>query len=219
MARNRNLLTRRRGDAEKPRGNPNQAGENLRKIRSCGEVRPPARQFRRRRHVNPSPIAPKTIRATTRSTDPADVPRSECTAGCQPDCQAVHGWLKENGIRTLYIERAALWQNGFVESFHGRLRDECLNREQQHSLTEAWVVIGDYRQEQNQLRPHRRLGHLFPGGLRQESPFLHRGWTFRSEPTTINQRLGLSHPQEQFRRPGQLRQKVHCRFCTAPFLQ
>ena len=43
---------------------------------------------------------------------------------------AVQGWLRENQIKTLYIDPGRLWQNGFVESFHGRFRDECLNREQ-----------------------------------------------------------------------------------------
>jgi transposase InsO family protein len=41
----------------------------------------------------------------------------------------VQRWLKEHGMRTLYIEPGSLWQNGFVESSHGRFRDECLNRE------------------------------------------------------------------------------------------
>jgi len=54
------------------------------------------------------------------------------------------------------------WQNGFVESFHGRFRDECLNREQLWTLTEARVVIADYRDKYNQRRPHSRLGYLSP---------------------------------------------------------
>jgi putative transposase len=74
----------------------------------------------------------------------------------------VQGWLKENGVRTLYIEPGSPWQNGFVENFHGRFRDGCLNREQLHTMTEARVVIGDYRQDYNQLRPHSRLGYLSP---------------------------------------------------------
>ena len=53
-------------------------------------------------------------------------------------------------------------QNGYVESFHGRLRDECLNREQFWTLTEARVVIEDYRNEYNTFRPHSRLGYLSP---------------------------------------------------------
>lgn len=96
-----------------------------------------------------------------------------------------------------------------MESFLGRFRDGCLNREQLHTLTEARVVIGDYRQDYNQLRPHSRLGYLSPAAVAKNHrpspapPSLHRGWIFHSEPTTINQRSGISHPLEQFRRLGQ----------------
>jgi putative transposase len=74
----------------------------------------------------------------------------------------VQRWLKENRIKTLYIEPGSPWQNGFVESFHGRFRDECLNREQLWTLTEARIVVGDYRQKYNQVRPHSRLGYDSP---------------------------------------------------------
>ena len=77
-------------------------------------------------------------------------------------------WLVEEKIRTIYIEPASPWQNGFVESFHGRFRDECLNREQLHTLTEARVVIEDYRQQYNQRRPHSRLGYLSPESFAQK---------------------------------------------------
>ena len=71
-------------------------------------------------------------------------------------------WLAENKIKTIYIEPGSPWQNGFVESFHGRFRDECLNREQLWTLTEARVVIEDYRNKYNQKRPHSRLGYQSP---------------------------------------------------------
>jgi putative transposase len=74
----------------------------------------------------------------------------------------VQRWLTENRVKTIYIEPGSPWQNGFVESFHGRFRDECLNREQLWTLTEARVVIGDYRREYNQERPHSRLGYQSP---------------------------------------------------------
>jgi transposase InsO family protein len=74
----------------------------------------------------------------------------------------VQQWLADNHIQTIYIEPGSPWQNGFVESFHGRFRDECLNREQMWTLTEARVVIRDYQAEYNQLRPHSRLGYLSP---------------------------------------------------------
>lgn len=74
----------------------------------------------------------------------------------------VQQWLADNQIKTIYIEPGSSWQNGFVESFHGRFRDECLTREQMWTLTEARVVIRDYQAEYNQLRPHSRLGYLSP---------------------------------------------------------
>ncbi|HAM71926.1 MAG TPA: IS3 family transposase [Verrucomicrobiales bacterium] len=82
--------------------------------------------------------------------------------------KAVQQWLKDRGVKTLYIEPGSPWQNGFVESFHGRFRDECLNREQLHTLTEARVVIEDYRQQYNQRRPHSRLGYLSPESFAQK---------------------------------------------------
>ena len=74
----------------------------------------------------------------------------------------VQGWLKKNRIKTIYIDPGSPWQNGFVESFHGRFRDECLNREQLWTLTEARVVVGDFRNKYNQVRPHSRLGYESP---------------------------------------------------------
>jgi len=74
----------------------------------------------------------------------------------------VQRWLKEQKIRTIYIDPGSPWQNGFVESFHGRFRDECLNREQLWTLTEARVVVEDFRQDYNQQRPHSRLGYASP---------------------------------------------------------
>ena len=71
-------------------------------------------------------------------------------------------WLADNKIKTIYIEPGSPWQNGFVESFHGRFRDECLNREQLWTLTEARVVIEDYRTKYNHKRPHSKLGYQSP---------------------------------------------------------
>jgi transposase InsO family protein len=76
--------------------------------------------------------------------------------------KGLQGWLAENKIKTIYIEPGSPWQNGFVESFHGRFRDECLNREQLWTLTEARVVIEDYRIKYNQKRPHSKLGYQAP---------------------------------------------------------
>ena len=74
----------------------------------------------------------------------------------------VQRWLAAQRIKTIYIEPGSPWQNGFVESFHGRFRDECLNRELLWTLTEARVVVGDYQRKYNQVRPHSRLGYDSP---------------------------------------------------------
>lgn len=74
----------------------------------------------------------------------------------------LQAWLAREQIKTIYIEPASPWQNGFVESFHGRFRDECLNREQLWTLTEARVVIEDFRIDYNTRRPHSRLGYRSP---------------------------------------------------------
>ena len=78
-------------------------------------------------------------------------------------------WLKTHKVKTLYIEPGSPWQNGFVESFHGKFRDECLNRELLYTLTEARVVIEDFRLEYNSLRPHASLGNLTPQRFAQAS--------------------------------------------------
>ena len=65
-------------------------------------------------------------------------------------------------IKTLYIEPGSPWQNGYIESFHARFREECLNREQLWTLTEARVVIEDWRWLYNHVRPHRSLGNITP---------------------------------------------------------
>ncbi|TAN36682.1 MAG: IS3 family transposase [Verrucomicrobia bacterium] len=78
----------------------------------------------------------------------------------------VQQWLAANHIKTIYIEPGSPWQNGFVESFHGRFRDECLNREQ------LWTLTEDFRREYNHFRPHSRLGYASPAQFAaQRNPF------------------------------------------------
>jgi putative transposase len=74
----------------------------------------------------------------------------------------VQDWFREHGIKTIYITPASPWENGWIESFHARLRDECLNRELLLNLREARVVIEDFRLDYNENRPHSRLGYLSP---------------------------------------------------------
>jgi transposase InsO family protein len=69
-------------------------------------------------------------------------------------------WLKERGIVARFIEPGSPWQNGVNESFNGRFRDECLNRELLESAPEAQVIARDFRDGYNDIRLHSSLEHL-----------------------------------------------------------
>ena len=79
--------------------------------------------------------------------------------------QKIQQGLRENETKTLYIDPDSPWQNGYIESFHSRFRDECLNREWLLNLREARVVIEDWRHHYNTERPHSQLGYLSPEGF------------------------------------------------------
>jgi transposase InsO family protein len=68
--------------------------------------------------------------------------------------KAVRKWLSKLGVKTLYIEPGSPWENGYVESFNGRMRDELLSREVFTTLEEAKVLIEQWKREYNQVRPH-----------------------------------------------------------------
>jgi putative transposase len=71
-------------------------------------------------------------------------------------------WLSGLGTKSLYIEPGSPWENGYCESFNGKLRDECLNGEIFYSLREAQVVIETWRIHYNTKRPHSALGYRPP---------------------------------------------------------
>ena len=76
--------------------------------------------------------------------------------------RVVRQWLGHIGVKTLFIEPGSPWENGYNESFNGKLRDEVLNREVFFSLKEAKVVIENWRQEYNTIQPHSSLNGLPP---------------------------------------------------------
>jgi transposase InsO family protein len=76
--------------------------------------------------------------------------------------QELRKWLGNVGTGTLYIEPGSPWENGYCESFNGKLRDECLNGEIFYSLKEAQIVIEKWRVEYNTRRPHSALGYRPP---------------------------------------------------------
>jgi transposase InsO family protein len=74
----------------------------------------------------------------------------------------IQRWLKDNGIKTIYIDPGCPWQNGYAESFNSRFRRECLDRELIYTLSEGRVVFSDWRNYYNHVRPHRSLRLLPP---------------------------------------------------------
>ena len=75
---------------------------------------------------------------------------------------AVQTWLRQIGVKTLYIALGSPWENGYNESFNGSLRDELLNGEIFYSLAEARVLIEAWRRHYNTVRPHSSLGYRPP---------------------------------------------------------
>ena len=76
--------------------------------------------------------------------------------------ESVRNWLGILEVKPLYIEPGSPWENGYVESFHGKLRDELLGREQFDSFVEAKVLIESWRKDYNQIRSHSALGYQPP---------------------------------------------------------
>jgi putative transposase len=76
--------------------------------------------------------------------------------------RAIRHWLEHLGVKTLFIEPGSPWENGYIESFNGKLRDELLNREVFTTLLEAQVLIEQWRKQYNQVRPHSSLGYRPP---------------------------------------------------------
>ena len=76
--------------------------------------------------------------------------------------KAVREWLEQSGCGPMYIEPGSPWENPYIESFNGKLRDECLNREIFRNGLEAQIVIENWREEYNTCRPHSSLGYLTP---------------------------------------------------------
>lgn len=77
-------------------------------------------------------------------------------------CAALHGWLPEVGMRAIPVAPARPWENGFIEAFHSRLRDELLDREEFESVADARAKAAWWRREYNTIRPH--------SGLRYQTP-------------------------------------------------
>jgi transposase InsO family protein len=76
--------------------------------------------------------------------------------------KVVRKWLNRVGVQTLFIEPGSPWENGCVESFNSKLRDELFNGEVFTTLTEARILIEQWKREYNQVRPHNSLDYRPP---------------------------------------------------------
>ena len=89
-------------------------------------------------------------------------------------------WLKDKGVRPMFIEPGSPWENGFIESFNGKLRDECLEEEIFWTRHEAQVIVDWYRQVYNHHRPHSSLQYQTPAevaqGARTQTENYHSVW-------------------------------------------
>ena len=83
---------------------------------------------------------------------------------CGPEftAKAIRDWLPRVGVRTLFIQPGSPWDNGYNESFNGKLRVELLNREIFYSLREVQILTERWRREYNTIRPHSSLGYRPP---------------------------------------------------------
>jgi putative transposase len=91
---------------------------------------------------------------------------------------ALKGWLAAQGAETIYTEPGKPWQNGYGESFNGKLRDECLNAQAFLSVAEAGVELEAWRVWYNTERPHSSLGYRTPAAFKA-------AWLARNEQSSV----------------------------------
>jgi len=99
--------------------------------------------------------------------------------GSEFTAKAIRKWLGRLNVKTLYIAPGSPWENGYIESFNGKLRNELLNMEVIDTLTEAKVLAERWRRHYNQVRPHSALGYVPP------APVTHLGWPTGSGATPL----------------------------------
>jgi len=92
-----------------------------------------------------------------------------CDNGPELACDAMADWARQR-VGLAFIPSGQPWRNGYIESFNARVRDECLNINIFWSLTQARVVIADWKGEYNHHRRHSALGYQTPAGYAISCP-------------------------------------------------
>jgi putative transposase len=118
---------------------------------------------------------------------------------------ALKDWCRLKRTHTIFIEPGSPWQNGFVESFNARVRDELLNITAFDSLLEAKVLIEDWRIEYNNLRPHSSLGRQTPTPGPTNKPNSHNNWTTKRGHVRVSESYCCSRTHTTPRTPSLVR--------------
>ena len=117
-------------------------------------------------HVDRSITADETVAVLERLAAQRGAPAHiRCDNGTELTAHALRDWCRFATVATSYIDPGSPWQNPYVESFNGRVRDELLNGEEFSGLAEARVVISDWREDYNTRRPHSSLGMRTPAAF------------------------------------------------------
>ena len=104
-----------------------------------------------------------TLKALIKLNDGGRAPEHvRCDNGTEFICNAMRRWLERSRVGALYIAPASPWENGYTESYHARLRDELLDREEFETLPQAQALLSKGRQEYNHERPHGALDYQTP---------------------------------------------------------
>ena len=112
--------------------------------------------------------------------------------GSEFTSKAIQAWLPKLKVKTLYITPGSPWENGYNESFNGRLRDELLNGEIFYTLKEAQVIIEQWRQHYNHIRPHSSLGYKPPAPLARM-----KDGAFAPAQATAPSFMPITHPKNE----------------------
>ncbi len=104
----------------------------------------------------------------------------------------LQAWLGECGIATGYIAPGHPWENGFAESFNGKLRDECLNEEVFWGEQHAQVIVERWRRQYNEERPHSALGYRTPAEIADHVEAVAPAATVPAGPQTAEGCSGLT---------------------------
>lgn len=111
--------------------------------------------------------------------------------------KAIQDWLAKVGVQTLYINPGSPWQNGYAESFHSRLRDEFLSREEFDNVAEARRLTSAWREDYNHHRPHGSLGYMTPAEFANGSAASAPGRAPAAPPPApaLQRHCGLTQPE------------------------